>query len=300
LFNILVDAVAREWFRELQEGGDYEEWELAKMRSTFFAIFYVGNAYLASRDAKFLQRALDLLVSLFKRVGLETNVSKTQTMICTPGRIRTQLPVDLYRHLQCGCVTATEWYARDVKCLKCGKMMKATSLCRHLADMHNVYQQTGVAEEMLICQPAETYVVSESSPAGLSCPFHECESFLKDAWMMRRHFWEVHPKDLVKVPKEGKFCWCWRCGMQVNPKYTGHQNTKECQVGVKRKQQREAAVTLALALRQQFSVHGEALDWVEVFKYLGRLLAQDDDDIQATSEIDSKVILMGHGIVKLL
>ena len=69
--------------------------------------------------------------------------------------------------------------------------------------------------------------------------------------------------------------------MQVNPKFTGHQNTKECQVGVERKQQREAAVTLALALRQQFLVHGEALEQVEVFKYLGRLLAQDDDDLQA-------------------
>jgi hypothetical protein len=69
--------------------------------------------------------------------------------------------------------------------------------------------------------------------------------------------------------------------MQVNPKYTGHQTTKECQVVIERKQQREAAATSALALRQQFSVHGEALERVEVFKYLGRLLAQDDDDIQA-------------------
>ncbi len=52
-------------------------------------------------------------------------------------------------------------------------------------------------------------------------------------------------------------------------------------MGVERSQQREAAVTSALALRQQFSVNGEALERVEVFKYLGRLLAQDDDDIQA-------------------
>jgi hypothetical protein len=42
--------------------------------STFFAIFYVDDTYLTSRDAEFLQRALDLLVSLFARVGLETNV----------------------------------------------------------------------------------------------------------------------------------------------------------------------------------------------------------------------------------
>jgi hypothetical protein len=39
-------------------------------------------------------------------------------------------------------------------------------------------------------------------------------------------------------------------------------------------------VTLALALRQQFSVHGDVLERVEVFKYLGRLMSQDNDDIQ--------------------
>jgi hypothetical protein len=41
------------------------------------------------------------------------------------------------------------------------------------------------------------------------------------------------------------------------------------------------AVTLAVALWQQFSVHGDMLDWVEVFKYLGCLLLQDDNNIQA-------------------
>jgi hypothetical protein len=94
-----------------------------------------------------------------------------------------------------------------------------------------------VAEEMLICRPAETYVVSESSPAGLSCSFPECGG--------------------VKVPKEGKFRRCTRCGMQVDPRYPRHHFTKECQVGVERKKQREAAVTSALALRQQFSSMGK-------------------------------------------
>ncbi len=35
----------------------------------------------------------------------------------------------------------------------------------------------------------------------------------------------------------------------------------------------------ALALRQQLTVHGDVLERVEVFKYLGRLLSQDDNDI---------------------
>ena len=68
--------------------------------STFFAIFYVDDAYLASRYGKFLQRPLDLLVGLFERVGLEMNTSKMQTMICILGRIRTKLPAESYQGLR--------------------------------------------------------------------------------------------------------------------------------------------------------------------------------------------------------
>ncbi len=69
--------------------------------------------------------------------------------------------------------------------------------------------------------------------------------------------------------------------MQINPLYPHHKFSKECQVGVEQQQQQEAAVTSALALRQQFGVAGEVLKQVEVFEYLGHLLAQDDDIIQA-------------------
>ena len=167
--------------------------------STFFAIFYIDNTYLASRDADFLQCALDILVSLFKRVGLETNTSKMQTMICTPGRTRTQLPAESYRQLRQGCVTAAEWNARDVECSRCGKTMRASSLRRHLADMHNVFQQRVVAKEMLEHHPAQTYDVTNWSLAGFSCPFPGCDGILSGGWMMQRHFWDVHPMDLVPV-----------------------------------------------------------------------------------------------------
>ena len=80
LFNILVNAVARKWLRELREGGGYKVWELDNLISTFFAIFYVNDAYLALRGVIFLQCTLDSLVSLFERVGLKTNTFKMQTM----------------------------------------------------------------------------------------------------------------------------------------------------------------------------------------------------------------------------
>ncbi len=81
LFNILVDAVAREWVRQLQEESELEEAVIMELMAAFFAIFYVDDAYLASQDPEFLQWVLDILVNLFARVGLKTNMKKTQMMI---------------------------------------------------------------------------------------------------------------------------------------------------------------------------------------------------------------------------
>ena len=69
--------------------------------------------------------------------------------------------------------------------------------------------------------------------------------------------------------------------MQVHPAYPQHRLSKECQIGVEWKDQQETAVALAIALQQQISVHGDVFEWVEVFKYLGHLMSQDDDNIQA-------------------
>jgi hypothetical protein len=56
--------------------------------------------------------------------------------------------------------------------------------------------------------------------------------------------------------------------MQVNFAYTRHTRTKECAMGMARRQQREAVVASALALHCQFMVHGDALEKVEVFNSL--------------------------------
>ena len=105
LFNILVDAVAREWKRLMREtldfGGVGEE-EREVMIGELFAIFYVDDGYIASRDPDFLQRALDMLVEIFRRTGLETNTAKTQAMVCTPEKIQVQLSQESYRLMREG------------------------------------------------------------------------------------------------------------------------------------------------------------------------------------------------------
>jgi hypothetical protein len=264
IFNILVDAVVWEWMQQLEEDGDYEEEEVAEYMATFFAIFYVNDAFLASQDAGFLQHALTLLVDLFEWLGLQANTSKTQTMICTPAGIRTQLPSESYHRMQTGQVTASEWNSCNIECYQCGKEPKASSLGHHLADVHDIYQQTVIAKELLEAQPPVLYMVSaELHARDLPCPYPGCLGRLRDGWMMRRRFRDVHPMYLVKVPKEGKFDCCEQCGMQVHPLYPHHRRSKECQVGVEHRLQQEVAVMSALALRQQFTVCGDVLEWVE-------------------------------------
>jgi hypothetical protein len=142
--------------------------------ATFFAIFYVDDAYLASRDPDFLQQALDVLVGLFARVGLETNMKKTQTIICTPGRIRTQLPKASYQRMKRGLVTAEEWDSRKVQCRQCGTSTTASSMRRHLADQHEIYQEVVVAEELLVARAAVTYPATAKFGGEIDCPVPSC------------------------------------------------------------------------------------------------------------------------------
>ena len=225
LFNILVDAVAREWFVRLQQEGsmDHDAEYLTKLMRSFFVIFYVDNAYFASRDPVFLQMALDIVVKLFKRVGLETNRLKMQAMVCTPGRIRTQLPTASYHRMRLGFHTSNDWEARRVSCHHCGLKLQARSLPRHLATQHGVYQQTVGVEELLEQRASVAYHAAQHPDGKLTCPITGCLGVTKDGWNMRRHFRDLHPRDTVTLPKEGRsYPRCGHCGMQVNPRFTGY------------------------------------------------------------------------------
>jgi hypothetical protein len=95
LFNIVVDAVVQEWMWLMCAMIDDAKGDLAKCIAGIFAVFYIDDGYIASRNAEFLQEALDTLVETFKCVSLATSTKKTQAMNCMPGKIRIQLPTIL-------------------------------------------------------------------------------------------------------------------------------------------------------------------------------------------------------------
>ena len=151
----------------------------------FFAIVYVDDAYFALRDPVFLQTALDILVELFERVGLETNRLKMQAMICIPGRIRTQLLTASYHCMRLGFQTSKQWEACHVNCSHCNTTLQARSLPLHLATLHGVYRQSVVAGELLDKCTSGMYMAEQCPDGKLQCPVNGCLGILKDAWNMR-------------------------------------------------------------------------------------------------------------------
>ena len=61
----------------------------------------------------------------------------------------------------------------------------------------------------------------------------------------------------------------------------GHKDTKQCEEDEERRVQHEAAATSIKALEARFTAYSKELEKVEVFEYLGRLLAFYDNDSQA-------------------
>jgi hypothetical protein len=66
LFNIVVNVVVQEWAQLMYTIIDDADGNLAKLIAGLFAVFYVDDSYIASRNAEFLQEALDILAETFK------------------------------------------------------------------------------------------------------------------------------------------------------------------------------------------------------------------------------------------
>ena len=94
----------------------------------FFLLFYTDNGVVAMRCEEMHGRAVTLLVSLFQRVGLQTNTAKTKYVTFLPGKIRVCLSNRAYDQRQEGLVSEDQWEYRKVQCGVCGLELQAPSL----------------------------------------------------------------------------------------------------------------------------------------------------------------------------
>jgi hypothetical protein len=249
-------------------------------------VFYVEDGLIASRDPIWLQELFNILVRLFERIGLFTNASKMKVMVCTPGRICKAYREEQYTKYKSLTGSAANNKCRCVDCEICGASLAAGSYQSHLESQHDVFQSMVLQREIVVDHPPVIYHAIKLIAVGTYlCLVSHCIGKASTKWNLRRHFLDRHLRNLVVVPSEGSVPLprCKRCGMQTETGalYRWHQRTQLCQEGWEWKMQHEAAETARVALAQAFTVYGAELERVEVFKYLGRLLAYDNKNTQA-------------------
>ena len=281
---LCVTCVSMPWLHQTR-GEEVARDGLGDCVAETLVAFYVDDGLIASWEPVWLQESFDVLIGLFERISLFTNAAKTKVMVCVPGQKREGKTEEEYAAYKSQMET-TGNKCRWVDCEFCDTSLAAGSYRGHLEMQHNVFWSFVLLRDIVIDPPAIVYCAFElPSEDKYYCPVPNCTGETSTRWALRRHFLDPHPQDLVVLPSEGPvpFPKCERCGMQmeIGSLYGGHRHTQLCREGWAKKKQHEAAEAARVALQKPFMAYGEDLERVEVFRYLGRLLAYDDNDSQA-------------------
>jgi hypothetical protein len=123
IFNVVVDAVVREWLRRTLDNDAARDGLLMVQIATRMVSFYVDDGVLSARDPVWLQSAFDVLITLFEQVGRKTNTTKTQVMTCVPGKIRESLSKEVYHDSRMCLLSSADRKHLRVNCNICGEKL---------------------------------------------------------------------------------------------------------------------------------------------------------------------------------
>ena len=126
--------------------------------------------------------------------------------------------------------------------------------------------------------PPATYRFSMPPKCFIPCPVPQCPYKSEFPATMRRHFRNCHPEDTIIIEEEGPLPRCPRCRLfqkDVGPK---HQSSMDCQRAAANYSRRLDAQTQATAQQACFYVNGQELKSTTEFRYLGRILDNEDND----------------------
>ena len=136
IFNVVVDAVVRQWVTMTLDNAE-KRGERGEEGRHQASLFYADDGMVASSDPRWLQWEFNALVSLFKRVGLQTNVGKTVRMVCRLCQAAVNQSEAAYGRKMTGeGPTYREQQKERVECGECRKDMAAGSLASHRMTQH--------------------------------------------------------------------------------------------------------------------------------------------------------------------
>jgi hypothetical protein len=124
VFNIYVNAVVREWLRQVL-GDNAAQKGLGEAACNHTVAFFVDDGLVAAKCPDWLQSSFTILVNLFKCIGLRTNAANTKVMTCLPGKIWVAKTEEEYATQQTGNAATTKHWCID--CKVCGISLAAES-----------------------------------------------------------------------------------------------------------------------------------------------------------------------------
>ena len=99
--------------------------------------FYGDDGRIAGQDHIWVQDALTVTVAMFKRVGLETNLEKMKSMVCTPGYFWGEQSEEAYNRRATGeGETFRDRNWTRVSFTECGVTVASSSMKRHMERPH--------------------------------------------------------------------------------------------------------------------------------------------------------------------
>jgi hypothetical protein len=136
-----------------------------------------------------------------------------------------------------------------------------------------------VIPNSLVFEPPEEYCIDMDGIIETECPVENCPYKVIDRHMMRRHFRNIHNNDTIVISEEGRLPRCTECGLFQKNVGLKHQQGADCKrwanVHKTRKKDIENKKTIEETV---FTVSGTPIKTVKQFKYLGRILDEDDND----------------------
>jgi hypothetical protein len=283
IFNIICDAVIRAWEAQMNNDG-------ARVRRETRTQFYADDGLLSGEDPQEVQHALDTFTNLFARVGLKMNAVKTKVMSMTGCKAYTTISREAYlRRITGEGFTNRERNLQKVECNLCGAEINRQHLIKHqmtrkcmkgrdnwIAPMTDIMEEPGNSTEMETTPTEHRFRMPARQDTP--CPVRDCQYVTDRRESMRRHFRARHTEDTIIIEEEGALPQCDNCGLFTRAVGEKHKLTEDCKKATKSRQAHLDEKVQQSARQHIFTVSGIPLERVSQFKYLGRLLDEDDKD----------------------
>ena len=271
IFNIIVDAVLRIWYAKMNLVVND-----AVLPETS-AIFYADDGKIAGENHARVQEGLSLITDLFARMGLNMSQAKTKSVITTGDlQYHSIAEVAYKRRMVGGEESYRKRKSRKISCPTCEMVIAESHLKTHLLHQHGTVQEI---QAQNIIEMGSYTVSMPHRRMKVTCPVPGCPGGAAERYGLRRHFMYRHPNDTIVIQEEGVLQRCERCYMFVTTKHASDNET--CRQGTEQKKKREMDAGREEERNVKFHINGSEVENVTEFKYLGRWLSQDDNDLKA-------------------